>query len=88
MGILSWILFGLIAGTIAKILHPGRDPGGCLWTILLGIGGAMVGGYVGSLLGWGGVTDFALRSMGLAVLGSISLLVLHGILFGRRRRRD
>lgn len=86
MGIISWIIFGLLAGTIARLIHPGRDPGGCLITILLGIGGALVGGYVGTLLGWGRVNGFDLRSLGLAVLGALILLIVNRMIFGKRRR--
>jgi uncharacterized membrane protein YeaQ/YmgE (transglycosylase-associated protein family) len=85
MGILSWIILGLVAGTIARILHPGRDRGGCLLTILLGIGGALVGGYIGTMLGWGRVSGFDLRSLALAVLGALVLLIAFRLLFGKRR---
>lgn len=84
MGVISWIIFGLIAGAIARLLHPGKDPGGCLLTIILGVAGAAVGGYIGTWLGWGKVTGFDLRSMGLAVLGSLVLLISFRILFGKR----
>ncbi len=84
MGIVSWIILGFIAGAIAKAIHPGRDPGGCLVTILLGVGGALVGGYFGTLLGWGRVSDFSLQSMALAVGGALLLLILHRALFGKR----
>ena len=57
MGIISWIILGFIAGAIARALHPGKDRGGCMITILLGIGGALVGGYVGTYFGWGRVSD-------------------------------
>ncbi len=86
MGIVSWIIFGLIAGAIARLLHPGRDPGGCLITVFLGIGGALVGGYIGTLLGWGRVHGFDVRSLGLAVMGALILLILFRTLFGKRRR--
>lgn len=85
MGVISWIIFGLIAGAIAKILHPGRDPGGCLITILLGIGGGVIGGYIGTRMGWGRVVGFDLRSLGLAVLGSLIILIAYRLLFGRSR---
>jgi len=85
MGILSWIILGFVAGTIAKLLHPGRGPGGCVLTILLGIGGALVGGYIGTMLGWGRVSGFDLRSLGLAVAGAFVLLIAYRILFGKRR---
>lgn len=85
MGIISWVVLGLIAGTLAKLLLPGRDRIGCILTILLGIGGALVGGYVGTMMGWGRVSGFDLRSLGLAVLGSVILLILYRMFFGRRR---
>lgn len=77
MGILSWIVFGLIAGAIAKLLMPGPDPGGCLVTILVGIAGAVVGGFIGTLLGFGTVTGFDLGSFLIAILGAIILLALY-----------
>jgi len=81
VGILAWILFGLIAGAIAQILLPGEDPGGggfmgVLITIVIGIVGAFVGGIIGALLGFGGVTEFDLRSMAIAVVGAIVLLLV------------
>lgn len=85
MGILSWIIFGLIAGVIAKALHPGQDPGGCLMTIALGIGGAILGGYIGTWLGWGVVSGFEFRSLALAVFGSILILVVYRLLSSRSR---
>jgi uncharacterized membrane protein YeaQ/YmgE (transglycosylase-associated protein family) len=85
MGILAWIVLGLIAGAIAKLLMPGRDPGGWIVTILLGIAGAFVGGWIGSML-WGsnGVNGVNLGSIGLAVLGAIVLLVIYRMIVGRR----
>ncbi len=77
MGILAWILFGLIAGVIAKFLMPGPDPGGWIITILLGIAGALVGGFIGQALGFGGVSGFNLGSMVIAILGAILLLVIY-----------
>ena len=77
MGILSWILMGLIVGVIAKLVMPGPDPGGIFITILLGIGGAFVGGYVGSFLGLGSVTGFNLGSLLLAVGGAVLILILY-----------
>jgi uncharacterized membrane protein YeaQ/YmgE (transglycosylase-associated protein family) len=83
MGILLWILFGLLAGIIAKFLMPGADPGGWIVTILLGIGGALLGGFVASLLNIGGMTGFDLRSLAIAVGGSLLLLVGYRFLTNR-----
>lgn len=80
MGILSWIIFGLIAGAIAKALHPGKDPGGWIVTIVIGILGSVVGGWIGSLLGWGDVNGFNFRSFLLAVVGAIVLLWLYRVI--------
>ncbi|MCB0743906.1 MAG: GlsB/YeaQ/YmgE family stress response membrane protein [Ignavibacteriae bacterium] len=74
MGILSWIVFGLIAGAIAKFIMPGKDPGGIIITILIGIVGAFVGGFIGSLLGLGDISGFDFRSFLMAIVGSIILL--------------
>jgi uncharacterized membrane protein YeaQ/YmgE (transglycosylase-associated protein family) len=86
MNILAWIIFGLIAGAVAKLLMPGRDPGGWIVTMLLGIAGAFVGGWIGAAL-WGseGVTGFNLGSFGLAVVGAIVLLGIYRLIVGRRR---
>jgi uncharacterized membrane protein YeaQ/YmgE (transglycosylase-associated protein family) len=83
MGILSWIVFGLIAGLIAKFLMPGRDPGGFIITILLGVAGAVVGGWIGSALGFGGVSGFDFRSFLVAVVGALVLLFLYRMLRSR-----
>lgn len=85
MGIISWIVFGLIAGVLAKMLLPGRDPGGCILTTLIGIGGAVVGGFIGTFLGWGRVTGFDIRSFALAVGGAVVLLIVYRTLAGKRR---
>ena len=77
MGILSWIVLGLVAGVVAKILMPGKDPGGCIITMLLGVAGALIGGFIGSRLGWGTVTGLDLRSFALAVGGAILLLLVY-----------
>lgn len=74
MGILAWILFGLIAGVLAKWIMPGKDPGGIIVTILIGIGGAFVGGWLGSMVGMGSMGDFSLGSFVTAILGAIVLL--------------
>lgn len=77
MGILSWLLFGLIVGALAKWLMPGKDPGGLFVTILIGIAGAMVGGFLASLIGIGGVSGFNFGSMMIAVAGALLLLWLY-----------
>lgn len=84
MGILAWILFGLIAGGLAKLVMPGKDPGGCLVTVLIGIVGALIGGFVGTSLGYGGITGFNLGSLLLAVLGSLILLIVYRMVVRRR----
>lgn len=85
MGILAWIVVGLIGGAIAKLLMPGRDPGGWIVTMLLGIAGAVVGGWIGGML-WGstGANGVNLSSIGLSVLGAIVLLVIYRLIVGRR----
>ena len=77
MGILSWIVMGLIVGVLAKFIMPGRDPGGFIITVALGIGGAFVGGYIGSFLGIGAVSGFNLASIFIATLGAIVLLAVY-----------
>ena len=79
---LGWIVFGLIVGVIAKLLMPGRDPGGFIVTILLGIAGALLGGFLGRSLGWYGPNDNA--GFLMSVLGAIVLLALYRMLFVRR----
>lgn len=83
MGILSWIIFGLLAGALAKFIMPGNDPGGCLVTILLGVVGAAVGGWIGTQLGFGTVQGFDIRSLGIAVLGSLMVLLIYRAVRGR-----
>lgn len=77
MGIISWIVFGLIAGIIAKMIMPGKDPGGFIITIILGIVGAVVGGWIATALGYGTVDGFNFGSFVVAVLGAIVVLVLY-----------
>jgi len=80
MGILSWIVMGLIVGLLAKFIMPGKDPGGLIVTILIGIGGAFVGGFIGSFLGLGTVTGFNVGSILLAIGGALLLLVLYRVI--------
>jgi uncharacterized membrane protein YeaQ/YmgE (transglycosylase-associated protein family) len=79
MGILLWIVFGLIAGAVARYLMPGNAPGGIAATIILGIVGAVVGGYLGTLLGYGDISGFDVRSILLAVGGGIVVLLIYGL---------
>jgi len=80
MGILSWVVMGLIVGALAKFIMPGKDPGGCIITVVIGIAGAFVGGFIGSFLGLGTITGFNLKSLGLAVGGSVILLALYRVM--------
>ena len=85
VNIIFWIAFGLVAGIIAKLLLPGRDPGGCIITMLLGVAGAFVGGFLYSFLtGRPFVAEFSLGSLVVAVLGSILVLLIYRALVGRR----
>jgi uncharacterized membrane protein YeaQ/YmgE (transglycosylase-associated protein family) len=81
MGILAWILFGLVVGVIAKLLMPGRDPGGFIVTILLGIAGALLGGFVGRMLGFYGPDEAAGWLM--SILGAVILLLLYRMMVRR-----
>lgn len=81
-GLIGWIFFGLIVGIIAKLLMPGRDPGGFIITILIGIAGAMLGGVIGRSLGLYAPGQSA--GLLMAILGAIVLLALYRMLFGRR----
>ena len=74
MGILSWIILGLVAGALAKWIMPGPDPGGWIVTILIGIVGAIIGGFVSTALGYGTVDGFNIGSVIIAVIGALILL--------------
>ncbi len=80
MGILAWIVLGLLVGALAKWIMPGPDPGGLLLTMILGIAGAFVGGFLASVVGLGGVTGFNFGSLAVATAGAILLLWLHRML--------
>ena len=82
MGILSWILFGLVVGVIAKLLMPGRDPGGFIITILLGIAGALIGGFVGRATGL--YADNEGAGWLMSILGAIILLALYRMMVRRK----
>jgi len=79
--LVGFAIFGLVAGAIARLLHPGRDPMNWLWTMALGIGGSLFGGWLGSLIGIG---NRGLMSWILAIGGAIVLLVLYNYFTGRR----
>jgi uncharacterized membrane protein YeaQ/YmgE (transglycosylase-associated protein family) len=86
MNLFTWVLLGLLAGGTAKLIFPGKDPGGCLATMGIGILGALLGGFLGTtVFGWGTVTGFNLKSLGIAILGSLLLLALFRLLIVRRR---
>lgn len=80
MGVLAWIALGLAAGVVAKLIMPGRQRGGCIVTTVLGIAGALVGGFIGRSLGYGGVEELSWSSLGWAVLGAFLLLLVFGLL--------
>jgi uncharacterized membrane protein YeaQ/YmgE (transglycosylase-associated protein family) len=81
-GVIGWIIFGLIVGAVAKLLMPGRDPGGIIVTMALGIAGALLGGFVGRALGWYGENDGAGFLMSL--VGAVLLLWIYRMIVGRR----
>lgn len=82
MSVIGWILFGLAVGIVGKLLMPGRDPGGFILTIGLGIAGALIGGFVGQSLGFYQPEEPA--GFFMAVIGSVILLLLYRMLAGRR----
>lgn len=83
-GFVGWIVFGLVVGALAKLIMPGRDPGGCLVTILLGIVGALVGGYLGRTLGLYGPDEPA--GFVMATLGAVVVLAIYRIVIGGKRK--
>jgi uncharacterized membrane protein YeaQ/YmgE (transglycosylase-associated protein family) len=86
MGLIAWIVLGGIAGLIAKAIMPGKDPGGCIITVIIGIVGALLGGFLATALGFGGLTgDLDFRSLIVAVVGAIVLLAIWRLIRGRRR---
>ena len=82
MAILGWILFGLVVGALAKLVMPGRDPGGIIVTMLLGIAGAVLGGFIGRALGWYGEGEAAGWIM--SVLGAMLLLFIYRMVKKKR----
>ena len=83
-GIIGWIIFGLIVGALAKLVMPGRDPGGIIITMLLGIAGAVAGGFIGRALGWYGPNDSA--GFLMSFVGAIILLWIYRMIVGRSAR--
>jgi uncharacterized membrane protein YeaQ/YmgE (transglycosylase-associated protein family) len=83
-GVIGWIIFGLIVGALAKLVMPGRDPGGIIVTMLLGIAGALIGGWIGRAAGWYGPNDSA--GFLMSFLGAILLLFIYRMMVGRRTR--
>ena len=82
-GIIASIIIGLLAGGIAKLLMPGRDPGGCFITILLGIGGAVLANYLGRAIGW--YRDGENAGFLAAIVGAVLILFIYRLVAGRRR---
>ena len=74
MGIISWIVFGLLVGILAKFVMPGDDGGGFIKTTLLGVAGALVGGFIATAIGFGDVTGFNVRSFAIAIAGAVLVL--------------
>jgi uncharacterized membrane protein YeaQ/YmgE (transglycosylase-associated protein family) len=85
MGILGWILFGLIVGALAKLVMPGRDPGGIIVTMLLGVAGAVLGGFMGRAMGFYGEGEAA--GFLMSFIGAVVLLLLYRMFAGRRVTR-
>ncbi len=82
-GILGWIVFGLVVGALAKLVMPGRDPGGVIVTILLGIVGAVLGGWIGRTMGMYGPNEPA--GFVMALIGAVAVLALYRMAVGRKR---
>jgi len=86
MGVLSWIILGLVAGAIAKALHKGHEPGGLLGTLIVGVAGAVLGGLIASAVGIGGTGSFfSVGTWLIAIGGALLLLLIYSTLAGRRR---
>lgn len=89
MGFLAFLLLGLIAGAIAKLILPGKQGGGWIVTLLLGVVGAMLGGWLGGILFNAKLEEFwSLQTWALAIGGSIIVLLIYGLIVGRGSRRD
>ncbi|MES9970172.1 MAG: GlsB/YeaQ/YmgE family stress response membrane protein [Candidatus Thiodiazotropha sp.] len=88
MGIISWIVLGLIAGALAKWIMPGKDGGGLIITTLLGIAGAMVGGYLGSFVGLGSTTGLSISSILTATAGAFLILFAYRLIKQPEKGKD
>ncbi|WP_165064764.1 GlsB/YeaQ/YmgE family stress response membrane protein [Marisediminicola senii] len=87
MGIIGWIVLGLIAGAIAKAILPGRQGGGLIITLILGVVGALLGGFIGSAIFGIGLEEFwSIQTWIVAILGAILVLVIYGFVTGRSRK--
>ncbi len=84
MGIISWIVVGLIAGALAKLVLPGDDPGGIIVTAIIGMVGAIVGGFVFGIFGGTGATGFNVWSILVATVGAIILLLIYRLIVSQR----
>ena len=82
--ILGWLLIGLVAGVLGKIIMPGKDPGGIVVTILIGIAGALLGGFVAQSMSWS--IDTNVKEYGIATAGAVVLLALYRLVMTRRTR--
>jgi uncharacterized membrane protein YeaQ/YmgE (transglycosylase-associated protein family) len=86
MGVLGWIILGLVAGAIAKALHKGHEPGGLLGTLVVGVAGALLGGFIAAVVGIGGISSFfSLGTWLIAIGGALLLLVIYNTLAGGSR---
>jgi uncharacterized membrane protein YeaQ/YmgE (transglycosylase-associated protein family) len=86
MGVIAWIVLGIIGGAIAKALMPGRDPGGLLVTVVIGIVGAFLGGFLGNLIMGRGLNGFSIWSILLSILGAMILLWTYRLVMARNGR--
>jgi uncharacterized membrane protein YeaQ/YmgE (transglycosylase-associated protein family) len=87
MGVIAWIVLGIVGGAIAKALMPGRDPGGLLVTIIIGIVGALLGGFLGNLITGNGLNGFSIWSILLSILGAMVLLWTYRLVMTRSGHR-
>jgi uncharacterized membrane protein YeaQ/YmgE (transglycosylase-associated protein family) len=83
MGLISWVVMGLLAGALARFLTPGDDSMGCISTVIVGVVGAFVGGFIATLLGFGGFRAFDIYSLVVATLGAVVLLLVVRLFRGR-----